>query len=77
MALFPEVTTTDPHYADRRNFYKVERWTRDGQHIEAMLYGGSSVDHAREIFRAFARKRPRARLTIRQGTRVLDKWNID
>jgi hypothetical protein len=23
--------TDDPHYADRRNFYKVEKWSRDGQ----------------------------------------------
>ncbi len=21
----------DPHYADRRNFYKVEKWSRDGK----------------------------------------------
>jgi hypothetical protein len=23
--------TDDPLYADRRNFYKVEKWSRDGQ----------------------------------------------
>jgi len=25
--------TDDPLYADRRNFYKVEKWSRDGQRI--------------------------------------------
>jgi hypothetical protein len=25
-----EEQTDDPHYADQRNFYKVERWSRDG-----------------------------------------------
>jgi hypothetical protein len=26
--------TDDPHYADRRNFYKVEKWSRDGLRVE-------------------------------------------
>jgi hypothetical protein len=25
--------TTDPFVADRRNFFKVELWTRDGLHM--------------------------------------------
>ena len=25
--------TDDPHYADRRNFYKVEKWSRDGLRV--------------------------------------------
>jgi hypothetical protein len=29
--------TDDPLYADRRNSYKVEKWSRDGQRIEGML----------------------------------------
>ncbi len=32
--------TDDPLYADRRNFYKVEKWSRDGLRIELMLYSG-------------------------------------
>jgi hypothetical protein len=40
--------TDDPLHADRRNFYKVERWSRDGQHIEDMLFAGSSLDKAQE-----------------------------
>ena len=26
----PDEETDDPLYADRRNFYKVEKWSRDG-----------------------------------------------
>ena len=32
--------TDDPTYADRRNFYKVEKWSRDGLRVELMLYAG-------------------------------------
>jgi hypothetical protein len=33
--------TDDPTYADRRNFYKVEKWSRDGLRVELMLYAVS------------------------------------
>jgi hypothetical protein len=29
--------TDDPLYADRRNFYKVEKWTRDGTKVDSLL----------------------------------------
>jgi hypothetical protein len=64
--------TDDPLLADRRNFFKVELWTRDGLRIERLLLAGDSLDKARAEFAAFGRKRPRARLTIRQRTRVLE-----
>ena len=35
--------TDDPTYADRRNFYKVEKWSRDGQRVEEMLFVGNSA----------------------------------
>ena len=66
--------TDDPHYADRRNFYKVEKWSRDGLRVELMLYAGSSLDKARRIFERATKHRPRIRLTIRQRMRVLDEW---
>jgi hypothetical protein len=34
----PDEETDDPHYADRRNFYKVEKWSRDGLRVELVLY---------------------------------------
>jgi len=40
--------TDDPVYADERNFYKVEAWSRDDPHIVMMLYAGSSLNRARE-----------------------------
>jgi hypothetical protein len=66
--------TDDPLVADRRNFFKVELWTRNGLHVEQMLFAGSSLDQARALFANFAKKRPRGRLTIRQRTRVLAEW---
>jgi hypothetical protein len=44
---------------------------------ERMLFAGSSLDKARAIFTNLARKRPRARLTIRQRTRVLNGGQSD
>jgi hypothetical protein len=62
--------TDDPHYADRRNFYKVEKWSRDGLRVELMLYAGNSLDKARRIFERTSKHRPRILLTIRQRMRV-------
>ena len=63
--------TDDPIHADGRNFYKVEKWSRDGQRIAEMVFAGSSLDKARRIFERMTKHRPRIRLTIRQRTRVL------
>jgi hypothetical protein len=41
--------------ADRRNFFKVELWTRDGLHIERLLFAGISFDKARAVFGAFTK----------------------
>jgi hypothetical protein len=66
--------TDDPLYADLHNFYKVEAWSRDGMHIDALLYAGNNLDKAREIFVTTVKHRPRIRLTIRQRARVLQQW---
>jgi hypothetical protein len=66
--------TFDPLYADERNFYKVEKWTKDGSKVDRMLYAGNNLDRAREIFQQAVKHRPRVRLTIRQRTRVLEQW---
>jgi hypothetical protein len=70
----PDEDTNDPLIADHRNFYKVEKWSRDGLRVELMLYAGSSLDKARRIFEQATKHRPRIRLTIRQRMRVLDEW---
>ena len=74
MSDWSDEETNDPLYADDRNFYKVELWTRDEQRVLRMLYAGSNLDKARTIFASYIRIRPRARVTIRQRTRVLDRW---
>src|SRR6185436_9722053 len=74
MSELSDEETDDPHYADRRNFYKVEKWSRDGLRVELMLYAGNNLDKARRIFERTSRQRPRTRLTIRQRMRVVDEW---
>ena len=64
-----------PPVADRRNFFKVELWTRDSRHVERLLFAGNSLDKARTLFAAYSKRRPRARLTIRQRSRVLEEWS--
>ncbi len=66
--------TDNPNLADDRNFYKVEKWTKDGLHVEAMIYAGNNLDKARNLFADAIKLRPRIRLTIRQRTRVLFQW---
>ena len=66
--------TDDPVYADDRNFYKVEAWSRDGMRVDAMLYAGNNLRKAQEIFVTTIKHRPDIRLTIRQRTRVLQQW---
>jgi hypothetical protein len=66
--------TDEPLIADHRNFYKVEKWTKDGARVERMLYAGSNLDKAREVFASAIYHRPRIRLTIRQRTQALEEW---
>ena len=41
---------TDNSLPDGRNFYKVEKCTRDGRKIEPLLYAGNDLEKARELF---------------------------
>jgi hypothetical protein len=66
--------TDNPLYADTRNFYKVEKWTRDGTKVDSLFCAGNNLDKARDIFAKEIKHRPRIRLTIRQRTRILDQW---
>jgi hypothetical protein len=51
--------TDEPLIADNRNFYKVDKWTKDGSKVDHMLYAGSSLDKAREVFAEAIYHRPR------------------
>jgi hypothetical protein len=50
MAGWRDEETDNPFYADDRNFYKVEKWTRDGTKVDCLLYAGNSLERARNIF---------------------------
>ena len=60
--------TDDPLYADKRNFFKVEKWTRDGTKVDSLLYAGNSLEKASDLFAKAIKHRPRIILTIRQNT---------
>jgi hypothetical protein len=74
---FGDQETDDAVYADTRNFYKVERWTDDDQHVDQLLYAGNRLETARAKFDAVVKHRPGGRYTIRQRIRVLAKWPED
>jgi hypothetical protein len=65
--------TDDPLYADKRNFYKLEKWTRDRTKVDRLLYAGNNLEKAREVFAKAVKHRPRIKLTIRQRTPGLDQ----
>jgi hypothetical protein len=67
----PYEETTEPLIANDRNYYKVEKWTKDGTKVGRMLHAGSNLDKAREVFASAIYHRP---LTIRQRSHVLDEW---
>jgi len=54
--------TDNPLRADDRNFYKVEKWTKDGLKVDRMLSAGNNLDKARDIFAKAIKHRPRIRL---------------
>ena len=49
MSDWSDEQTVDPLYADLRNFYKVEAWSRDGMRIDALLYAGNNLRNAQRI----------------------------
>lgn len=60
--------------SEERKFYKVEKWTKDGSKVDRLIYAGNNLANARTIFAETVKHRRRIRLTIRQRTRVLDRW---
>ena len=74
MNAWSDEETFDPIRADDRNFYKVEKWTKDRSKVDSLLYAGNNLGRAQEIFAKAIAHRPRVRVTIRQRTRVLQQW---
>ena len=77
MGNWSDEETDEPLIADHRNFYKVEKWTRDGMRVVELLFAGTNLDRARRIFERTTQHQPCIRLTIRQRMRVLDEWPRD
>jgi hypothetical protein len=40
--------TSEPLLADERNFFKVEKWTKDGGKVDRMLYAGNTTSNVRK-----------------------------
>jgi hypothetical protein len=73
MADLTDEETDNSSHADDRNFYKLEKWTKDGAKVDRLLYAGNNLDKARDLFAKVIKHRPKIRLTIRQRTPVLDQ----
>src|SRR6185295_1861733 len=54
MSNWADEETDEPLIADHRNFYKVEKWSRDGQRVVELLFAGSSLDKAKRVFDRWA-----------------------
>ena len=59
--------TDDLDEADRRNYYKVERWDAAEQHVFQLLHASNDLSRAQAIFASEINRRPRGRYTLRQG----------
>jgi hypothetical protein len=44
MSDWPDEETNEPLLSDHRNFYKIEKWTKDGTKVDCMVYAGSSLE---------------------------------
>jgi hypothetical protein len=44
-------TTDNPLYADDRNFYKVEKSTKDGTKVDRLLYAGNNLEKPERFWR--------------------------
>ena len=42
--------TDNSDFAVKRNFYKVEKWTKDGSKVDRLLYAGNDLYKARQLF---------------------------
>jgi hypothetical protein len=69
MSNWSDEETDEPLLADHRNYYKVEKWTKAGR-VERMLYAGSNLAKARDIYAAAVKHRPRARAAAVAGVTV-------
>ena len=65
--------TSDPNDADRRNFYKVEKWDAAELHVEALIHASNDLVCARAIFDT-EKNADRAAATRYGRHPRLDRW---
>jgi hypothetical protein len=53
--------------------YRVDRWTDDGNSILDYVAAVADLAVARATYRAACRRWPEAKITLRQGARVIEK----
>jgi hypothetical protein len=53
--------------------FKVEEWDRDGNRIERVIARAANLVVGRGAYEAACRQYPKARLTLRQGIRVIEE----
>jgi hypothetical protein len=59
--------------ADDELPFKVEQWDRDGNRIERLIARAANLIVGRGAYEAACRVYPKARLTLRQGIRLIDE----
>jgi hypothetical protein len=53
--------------------FKVEQWDRDGNFVERVIARADNLIVGRRAYEAACRQYPEARLTLRQGIRVIEE----
>jgi hypothetical protein len=67
------VPLTDNKPTTRTHFvYRIDIWTDDGKNILEHLAGMENLIVARAAYRAACERWPNARITLRQGARVVE-----
>ena len=66
-------STADDEKTTRTQFaYRIDVWTDDGKNILEHLAGLENLNVARAAYRAACERWPNARITLRQGARVVE-----
>ena len=66
-------STADDDKTTRTQFaYRIDVWTDDGKNILEHLAGLENLNVARAAYRAACERWPNARITLRQGARVVE-----
>jgi hypothetical protein len=65
MSNWSDEETDEPLIADHRDFYKVEKWTRDGTKVDSLLYVANRRSNCGSIsFTNFERLRSMVRTSL-------------